>query len=84
LLCGHIGKFGLLSFARGLCGLPMRFLRLFERALRMIERLYRELVRGEVVLLPVMRCRNPVSMGGSLVHLGSYLMCVHWHMDLLY
>lgn len=57
----------------------MRFLRLLEGAFRVIERLYRHLVRGKVIFLAVMRGRDPVSMGGPIVHLSSYLMCVHRH-----
>lgn len=64
----------LLGFARRLGGSPMRFLRLFERALRVIERLHRQFVRGEVIFLSMMRGRDPVSMCGPLVHLGGYLM----------
>jgi hypothetical protein len=57
----------------------MRFLRLFECLRRVIERLLRKLVRGEVILLAVMRGRDPVRMGRNLVHFRGYSMCVPWH-----
>ena len=60
----------------------MRFLRLFESLRRVIERLPGKLVRGEVILLAVMRGRDPVSVSRHLVHLRGYSMCVPWHVFL--
>jgi hypothetical protein len=57
----------------------MRFLRLFERAFRVIERLRRHLVCRQVIFLAMVRGGNPVSMGGQLVHFSGYLMGVPRH-----
>jgi hypothetical protein len=57
----------------------MRFLRLFERAFRVIERLRRHLVCRQVIFFAMMRGGNPMSMGGQLVHFGGYLVGVPRH-----
>ncbi len=57
----------------------MRLLRLLERARRVIECLFRHLVRTQVVFAAVMRGGNAVSMSGFFVHFSGYSMYVSWH-----
>ena len=52
----------------------MRFLRLLESPLRVIERLYRHLVRREVIFFAVMRGSDKMRVRGELVKLcGSHM-----------
>src|SRR5580658_2543061 len=57
----------------------MRLLRLLECARRVIECLFRHLVRTQVVFAAVMRGGNPVSMSGFFVHFSGNSMYVPWH-----
>jgi hypothetical protein len=59
----------------------MRFLRLLERAPRVIERLLGHLVRRQVILFTVVRGRYPVSVSRHLVHFSRYSMRIAWHIS---
>jgi hypothetical protein len=57
----------------------MRLLRPLEGLLGVLQRLFRKLVPGQVIFLPVVRGGCAVRVRGEFVEFGSSLVRVIWH-----